>query len=339
MIAINGKPIDSLPKDDPIVVHISEGIAKIRKQQRWTFKFHPSQIKPADVNIPGSIEETSAGILLLASQKYVFKGLDYDLSYFSRMVNTGNDKVRFVPRRLDFKGKITYFSDREADLIFFYACISQECQEYEPLKRWQNPIKNQPIYMVQNIAAETAELNRQDYLLAEVKQLLFHPDKKLDDATIREAAIQHGVRRADDQSYNIEMVRRGLQNKLLVTKNNKYDFELIDKFVMNYKDQAAESIPGLEESINYAIENDLVRERKYGTNINIELFDYKDLKAKPVKVCATAEGKDIGEQMFIHFSNNPDLAIEFINTMNQAKEYIPEEDKNAGKSPGPEDDK
>lgn len=262
MLAINGTDFSEFKTTEPIAQHIKAAIKTIRKQRHWRLIFHPSRVQPGKPGI-GALKETSSGVLVRASGKYRYDGMEWEITFYRTIRGTDPKNPKFVPRTIDYNGPVIYDSKEEADLLFYMLCVSPHCAKYDDIAKYQNPstANYQPYYMVEDIVDDARIENETDRLVTKANIVIFNDDFGANEERLRDLASAYGV--IGGQELDIDLIRLRLKGVILKKTNNRYDEELIRKFVGDVSSN--ESI-SLRAKVQIAVEKKLVVIKKNKNN-------------------------------------------------------------------------
>lgn len=309
MIAVNGKKFTELKEGDPVLAHINGALKAIRKQRFYRLRFSESLVKKAEPGSTANYEETPSGDNMLASQKYAIDGVEHDIAYFQ---NTRKEGKVLWPRHLMFNGIRTFDSHKEADLIFYFVCLSPFCAIYPELEKFQNPSRRNIVYEIYDESAIARRQVEEELLILKVKRMIFDSTSGISDRRIRELGLQFNVRKSNNPDVDISVIRNGLSNRILAVKDGNYNKNLIEEFMDSAMEDEVVLVEGLNDAIDQAFDGDLVKVRKHGQNTHVKYLDLDDL---------SKEGKTIFK---FKGAGNEDVLLEqfLLENQKQAKAFV-----------------
>lgn len=304
MITIDGKPISEYDAKHPARVKIDEAIAEIKKSKNWTIKFHPRLVKKRKSGEAGSYEETSQGVAFKAVQKYSANGMEYDVGYFPKSPMR-DGKLHNDGKPIDFSTRLVFDSSKEADKIFAYVCLSPYCGRYAAIEKYQNLGKKEPVYIVEDIAAEAKALSQIEEMLSNVRSIIFGNNIK--EEKLRNVAEVFGVRGAKS-GMDINLVKLRLKDILLKTENGKYNLENINDFMNAVK---GKDDLRLRAAVENAIEHGIIGVKT--GKVKSTWFTLTEDKQESVKICDVPKIGDTKEALIEYLSEESEkLRNEFI---------------------------
>ena len=319
MIAVNGTPLDQLPNKDPIKSFIEQGIAAIKRRDFWIIDFHPRLIKKPEPGQPGGYRETAAGIDFKATSKYMFEGMDYDITYFQQTREGKFQQKIFTPRYLTFGERMSMSSKKEADKIFFYLCVSKYCEEYPDLEKWQNKLHKLSYYKIDDPIADAMSDADLENKILEVRKIIYD-DKTTSEEDLRVLASAYEVPGAFVDDINI--LRRNIKETILkLDKQNRYNIQLLDDFVF---DAQAGSGKSIRETVKRAFDKGYIEvkmARKRASWYFIEENQYAQM------ICQIPLGADPQTSLLQHLVRSKIASEKFMAKVAEYDKEVREEKK------------
>jgi len=259
MLAVDGKPLNQYPKTDPLVQLIGSAIKQIKRRRNWKLVPHESRRRKNAPGVPDSIIEYNAGVSPMTTGKYVFEGMEHDITYYSTISNVDGSQV-FLPKRINFHEVLPLSPDTQADLIFYMTCVSPYCAPFAPIQQFQYIKKNvMPHYKVEDLVGDAQLQNETKRDVAKVNLLLWDDDMGIEDETLKNIAISYGFPNAP--ALDIELLKNRLSDSLLRQVNGKYDITRIRSFLDDAKDNG---LLKLRNIVRISIEKKFVVKDKTG---------------------------------------------------------------------------
>lgn len=305
MLAINGTNFSEFDSSDPIAKQVKGAITKIKKKRYWKLIFHDSKLQPVKPGA-GKLRESSAGVSMRTQGKYVFEGMEYEITYFRTTLGEGRDR-KFQPRRYPFLGTQILDSKKEADLIFYLMCVVPYADYCEELKNYQNPSRtgSVPYYKVEDLVGDARKVSETDRLTTKVSMYIYDDDFGADDSKLRDIASAYGIVQA--QELDIDLLRLRLKDTLLKQKDGKYDEEMLRDFISDIKDDASVT---LKAKVQLAIEHKLAVTK---ANKNNRKSWYYGVEGKPVDyICAVPIGSDAQTALLAFLLKKKEKQEEFV---------------------------
>jgi len=300
MLAINGKPMESWASSDPLIKHIKSALNKIQTKKFWKLVFHESKIISREQSDGGILYESSGGLLQQATGKYVFNGMEHDITYYTNVINTRDGK-KYSPEYLDFSGPLPLDPKRETDLIFYLTCVSPACAPYDLIEKFQyiRPNANY-FYKVEDVFVDAAVSNIMKRKVAKISYLIYDDDLALDERTLRNVAVNFKIPNA--MGIELEILRNKLGNTVLRQKNGVYDEVRIDQFLELIEN---DDLLKIRSMINIAIEKEFVKTDRVPKTGNLAWYLYRSDGKKGERIVTFSLGTDPTVTLIRHFINNP----------------------------------
>jgi hypothetical protein len=264
MIIINDKKIDSLNKDEAFVRKIYEPQMKwlkSLKKKYFVFTFPDNKVR---MDAEGNIH-TSNGSWVPFRQRYMSYGEgSYDVIYYkTSFYDAKHGREMYRPRKWDFRGTIPLNFEVDADLIWFLIFISPHMELSDWLKESKtgakdelgfNRVRSTVYYKLEN---KVRDAEKDFAAMAEITRVMnaLYDDKK----GLTGEQLVYVAR-----SYNVPTdgitdgaIRSELGKRVLITKNGKYNKDLINEFLERIPEDGVEST--MDESVvAQAVVNDLI---------------------------------------------------------------------------------